>query len=266
MLEAKIKQGTTLKKILEAVKELVTDTNFECSKEGIVLQAMDSAHVSLINLSIKSEGFDEYECDKNKTLGINMTTLAKILKCCGSDDSITIKSSDESSDSVQFVFESKDEDRISKFDLKLIELDGDQLGIPDATYSAVISMSSSRFKKIISDLQSMGDTCNISCNKKGVTFSVNGEDISGSIKVLPGSKAEDKKDDEETTISLTDPISLTFALKYLGIFSKSSTLSNKVTISLASDNPVMIEYQLEIGGYIRYYLAPKIDEDEDNKE
>src|SRR5690349_20523059 len=123
---AKINQGTTLKKILEAVKELVQDTNFECSSDGIQLQAMDSAHVSLIHLSIKNSSFDEFKCKKSQTLGINMNTLSKVLKCCGTDDSITIKTSEDSKDIVQFIFESAKEERESKFDLKLVEIEGDQ--------------------------------------------------------------------------------------------------------------------------------------------
>lgn len=36
MLEAKLAQASVLKKLLEAIKELVTDANFECNEEGLV--------------------------------------------------------------------------------------------------------------------------------------------------------------------------------------------------------------------------------------
>lgn len=47
MFEARLQQASLFKKILEAMKDLVTDTNFDCSSSGITLQAMDSSHVSL---------------------------------------------------------------------------------------------------------------------------------------------------------------------------------------------------------------------------
>ncbi len=60
MFEARLLQGSLLKKIIEAIRELVTDVNFECNEGGISLQAMDSSHVSLCTVNMKSEGFDHY--------------------------------------------------------------------------------------------------------------------------------------------------------------------------------------------------------------
>ena len=37
----------------------------------------------------------------------------------------------------------------------------------------------------------------------------------------------------------------------------------QVTLSLTAEAPLVVEYPIEKYGYIRYYLAPKIDEDED---
>lgn len=45
-------------------------------------------------------------------------------------------------------------------------------------------------------------------------------------------------------------------------FTKASPLSNIVTISMSSDLPVVVEYKIADMGYIRYYLAPKIEEEE----
>ncbi len=38
MFEAKILQGSTLKKIIEAIRELVTDANLDCNERGITMQ------------------------------------------------------------------------------------------------------------------------------------------------------------------------------------------------------------------------------------
>ena len=106
MFEAKLAQGTVLKKILEAIKDLVPNANWDCSGSGVSVQAMDSSHVSLVSLSLNSDGFAPFRCDRNLTLGMDTSTLAKILKCASNDDSITIKAED-SSDTVSFVFESQ---------------------------------------------------------------------------------------------------------------------------------------------------------------
>lgn len=69
MFEARMAQGNLLRKVIEAIKDLVTDANFDCTKTEFNLQAMDSSHVSLVALALKSDGFDHYRCDKPISMG-----------------------------------------------------------------------------------------------------------------------------------------------------------------------------------------------------
>ena len=55
---------------------------------------MDSAHVSLVSLKINEGGFEEYRCDNNITLGINLIDFSKILKMAKADDTLTLKAED----------------------------------------------------------------------------------------------------------------------------------------------------------------------------
>lgn len=105
MFEARLLEGNILKKLMEATKDLVTDANFDCSSAGLSLQAMDSSHVALIALFLRAEGFQHYRADRNISLGINLASMAKILKCSGNDDIITLKAEDNG-DQVTFMFES----------------------------------------------------------------------------------------------------------------------------------------------------------------
>lgn len=69
--------------------------------------------------------------------------------------------------------------------------------------------------------------------------------------------------EDATVIEMNEPVSLTFALRYMNSFTKATPLSNTVTISLSSELPVVVEYKIAEMGYVRFYLAPKIEEDED---
>ena len=77
--------------VLEATKDLVTDANFDCSATGFALQAMDSSHVSLVSLQLRSDGFEHFRCDRNLSMGMNLVNMAKMLKCAGNEDIITMK-------------------------------------------------------------------------------------------------------------------------------------------------------------------------------
>lgn len=133
----------------------VTDANFDCSPTGFALQAMDISHISLVSLYLRHDGFEHYRCDRNISMGeqvsncpgqesgtpggrrsrggshaspsgMNLNNLAKMLKCAGNEDIITIKAADQG-DTVTFMFESPSQDKISDFELKLMDIDSEHL-------------------------------------------------------------------------------------------------------------------------------------------
>lgn len=73
MFEARLVQGSILKKVLEALKDLITEACWDVSSSGISLQSMDSSHVSLVQLTLRSDGFDSYRCDRNLAMGVNLS-------------------------------------------------------------------------------------------------------------------------------------------------------------------------------------------------
>ncbi|KAF8625453.1 hypothetical protein AX17_006854 [Amanita inopinata Kibby_2008] len=337
MLEAKLTEAGLLKKLLDAIKELVTDANFECNEEGINLQAMDNSHVALVSVLLRTSGFENYRCDRPIPLGVNLTSLTKVLKCAKDDDKCTLKALDDA-DTLNLIYEAKHSDRVAEYDMKLMDIDVDTLGIPDTEYEARITMPASEFSRIVKDLSSLGESVRIEVSKEGLRFTCDGEaananillrqsDGSGPIKKIkkgedddgpsssrkvkkedadvdmdeeeeketpsdgeeehdpeeedeeengrkrkkkvngvskPSKKAKTskKKDDEESSsseiiIELNSHVSLTFSLKYLVNFSKSSSLCSKVQLMMSNDVPLLVSYDFD-QGHIRYYLAPKI--------
>ena len=97
MFHAKLNEGLLIKKLIDSIKDLVSDINLDISPMGISLQAMDSSHVALVTLSLSSEGFEEYRCDKQMTLGVSISNLAKVLRCGGNDDALTLSCEEEPS-------------------------------------------------------------------------------------------------------------------------------------------------------------------------
>lgn len=260
MFEARLVQSSVLKKILDAIKDLLNEATFECSASGIQLQAMDNSHVSLVSMNLRSDGFDKYRCDRNLSMGINLGSMSKIMKCAGNDDVMTMKAQDNA-DTVVFVFESANQDKLSDYEMKLMNLDQEQLGIPETDYSCIIKMPSTEFARICRDLSQFGESIVISCTKEGVKFSTAGDIGSANVKLAQTTSID--KEEEAIIIDMQESVTLTFASRYLNSFTKASPLSPQVQLSMSSDVPLVVEYRIEDIGHIRYYLAPKI-EDDDN--
>lgn len=142
---------------MDAIKDLVQDCNFDCNDSGIALQAMDNSHVALVSMMLKSESFSPFRCDRNIALGINLTSLTKVLRCAQTEDILTMKAED-APDVVNFTFESAESDRISEYDIKLMDIDQEHLGIPDTEYSATIALPSSEFQRITRDLSALSES------------------------------------------------------------------------------------------------------------
>eukprot|EP00798_Chlamydomonas_sp_ICE-L_P017547 gene17547-23871_t len=263
MFEARLVQGNLLKKLVDALKELVTEVNWDVSPEGISMQAMDSSHVCLTAFKLDADGFDHFRCDRNLSLGVSMVNLAKILKCAGNDDVVTMRANDDG-DTLSLMFESGKQDRVSDFDLKLMSIESDQLGIPDQDHSAECRMPSAEYTRICRDLASIGDTVLLSATKEGIKFSTAGDIGTANITLRHATTAD--KEEDNITINLNEPVALTFALRYLNNFSKAAPLSSHVKLSLTKDLPIVVEYPIENMGYVKYFLAPKIEDDEGEDE
>ncbi|KAG5980985.1 DNA polymerase delta processivity factor [Claviceps digitariae] len=259
MLEARLEQASILKKVVDAIKDLVQDCNFDCNDSGIALQAMDNSHVALVSMMLKAEGFAPYRCDRNIALGVNLTSLTKVLRAAQSDDVVTLRAED-APDVLNLLFENVSKDRVSEYDLKLMDIDQEHLGIPQTEYAATISMPAGEFRRICTDLAAMSESVSIEASKDGVKFSCNGDIGNGSVTLRSVTDVEKPENDIE--IELTEPVSLTFSLKYLVNFCKAAALSQQVKLCLSSEVPLLVEYNLSGSSYLRFYLAPKIGEEE----
>ena len=159
---------------------------------------------------------------------------------------------------------SPDQDKFSDFELKLMDIDSEHLGIPNTSYDATVTMSSTEFQRICRDLSTIGDTVTIAVNKEGVKFSTEGDIGAANVTCRPDKKVDDsKKDEEPVQIRMDEPVTLTFALRYLNSFTKATPLSTSVSISMSKDLPVVVEYKISELGYVRYFLAPKINDEEE---
>lgn len=208
--------------------------------------------------------------------------MSKILKCAGDKDNLTIKAQDNA-DTVTFMFESQNQEKVSDYEMKLMNLDQEHLGIPDTVYSCTIRMPSGEFARICRDLSQFGESMVIACTKEGVRFSTSGDIGSANVKLAQTASVD--KEEEAVVIDMDEPVTQTFACRYLNYFTKATSLSSQVFIfneenilcldfviyffilqvqlSMSADVPLVVEYRIQDIGHIRYYLAPKI-EDEEN--
>jgi proliferating cell nuclear antigen len=85
-----------------------------------------------------------------------------------------------------------------------------------------------------------------------VKFQVEGEVGNGSIVI----KTSEEKVNDQAAITLS------FALRYLNLFNKAYSLSNEVKIRMSQDAPLVVEFEIERMGALKFFLAPKISDEQ----
>ena len=90
IFEIKTIQSSAIKCMIEALKELLTDTVLEINDTGIKIVTMDNAHVILVHLKLHADKFEYYECKKPISIGINMLNFYKIIKTINNNDVLSL--------------------------------------------------------------------------------------------------------------------------------------------------------------------------------
>merc|ERR1712241_234253 len=145
-------------------------------------------------------------------------------------------------DTVTFVFEANNQEKVSDYEMKLMNLDQEHLGIPETDYACVIKMPSGEFARVVRDLAQFGESVVISCTKEGVKFSAAGDIGVGNIKLAQTANVD--KEEEAVTIEMQEPVTLAFACRYLNMFTKASCLSGQVCLSMSPEVPLVVEYKI----------------------
>merc|ERR1712182_19619 len=226
VLEAQLQQAVLLKKVVDAMKDLCKDVNFDCSEKGLQVQSMDSSHVALVSLLLRESAFSDFKCDRATSLGMNVDSLGKIFKMCGPTDSLKLRWQNDA-DTVNFQCESGEDDRIADFELKLMQIESEHM--------------------------------EIQVSKDGIRFSVQGDVGTGNVMLKP---RDSEKPEERVVLTVHESVTATFALRYLVTFAKAAPLCSTVELGLGPDSPLSVKYELENAdnGYMQFYLAPKIDD------
>lgn len=143
---------------------------------------------------------------------------------------------------------------VHEFYIKLMDLDDNDINIPETEFTSSISMPSSDLHSLCKQYKEFADTIEIKSFGDQVIFSFEGDETTGksilhnNVNGLIVQKGSDNDDDEI--------VQAKFILRYLELFSKAYNLSNTVEILLKNDYPMVLKYSIADLGTLKYCLAP----------
>jgi proliferating cell nuclear antigen len=89
-MHLKTVQAAALKSVFEVLKDIINDVNVYFRPDGVHILTLDTARVTLVNMFLASENFEEYECDHEIIAGMNMGNVYRLLKSVTGQDTLSI--------------------------------------------------------------------------------------------------------------------------------------------------------------------------------
>lgn len=187
---------------------------------------------------------------------MNSTHLVEALKTLDFAEILTIQMSHPHSDVVKMTFQNEKTGKSRKVCTKLREYEETDL-TPQGEFSSIVILDSKVFQRELSHFNQCKKV-RIRTTLSGI--SLFGENDSQSFEVI--FPPNDGNLNNSVSIQLIEEVDAEFSVKYLEYFTKISGISDSVELKISNDL-LCVEYGLGEEGYLRYYLAARIEEDED---
>ena len=261
----KLENSRILKGIVETLASIIDETEFRVTPKEFTISAMDPSRICLLKLSIKKDNFDDYKCSKDSKVGLNLDDLDKILKRSAANDAVEIDFN-EKDQKIKIKMQREGTSRTRTFSLALLDIDIEEIpmeNLLNIEYSSKWVINTDFLVEAIKDAEIYSEILNIkSIEDQGLVFSSTGQ---------IGEMNYELELDELIETDITGTSSGAYSLTFLKAILKISSITEKLEISLKTDHPLKMIFDLLEGGELFYFLAPRVeeaefDEDEDMDE
>lgn len=241
--------------LFESLKDIFTDVNFIFDSKGLKLIEIDGkkvvyAHMKLDAEKIRIDG--RYHCPNRITVGVNMNNIYKLVKTVTKDDTINFFIEKGNEDELCIKIDNAHKNSVSKFKLRLLDIDIEELILPPTEFNTIITMPSQDFQKYCRDMSNLSETLEIKSVDSQLILSCKGDFASQEVIIGESNGNTEFESNEKDNI-----IQGEFNLKLLNTITKATNLCSGVRIFIKNDYPLIVEYSVADLGNIKFVLAPK---------
>jgi len=235
----KLEDPTLLSRVIEVISELVTEVRIKLNEFGMSITAIDPANVAMVHFRLPKSAFSQFETG-NEVLGINLDSLKRILRRCGSSTSLIIERR-ENFLNIQV------QDRIRRnFGLNLIEIEGQEKEMPNLDFSAKVEIDSLDLISAVEDCIVVSDACSFLVNKG--EFVIESKGLNSARIDFSGDEAKIEAEECKSK----------YSLEYLQKFMKGVKLCDKTILHFANDHPLKMDVKTE-HMELNFLLAPRVE-------
>ncbi len=249
MFEVKLENATVFKNCIDALVTLIDEGEFDLTKNGITLRAMDPSQIAMVDFVLPKSAFEKYDISTERKLGLNLDDLSKIVTRCRPGETLTLKL-DKTESRLELIFKGKSTRR---FNLPLLDIANQTPKEPKIEFDSKIRINGSALKESLKDASLVSSHVILRTSPEGFDIEAHGD--KGEVQI-------ESKKNEDSLIEHTvnkDTKSM-FPLEYLNDLLKATESDAVVTLDLKTDAPLRLQYPIG-DATVTYYLAPRIESD-----
>nr|BDI55024.1 MAG: proliferating cellular nuclear antigen [uncultured archaeon] len=252
--ELTIENSRILKTVVETLASIIDETEIIVTPKEFMIRAMDPSRICLLQVIMEKKDWDKYNCKSKQNLGINLEDLDKIMKRASLKDTITLSFIPEE-EKLKIKMRREGDNRIRVFSLSSLKLELEDIPLENLLnidYSTIFAINVSILEEALKDAEIYSEIFTIkSLKDEGINFSSVG--IIGEMLYELGS-------DELEELNIIKDSTESYNVKFLISILKLKGITEKLEVSLKTDNPAKLVFNITDGGIAHFFLAPRVEE------
>lgn len=241
-------QCLQFKSLIECLKELLCEVNMDFIEgKGIRLVSIDPGRVAMIHLVVNN--IESFYAKGTVTAGINVVVLYKMIRSMTSNDFMEWRIYEDEPHRMEIELSNSERRTKTINSIKLLDLDAEDIIIPQVEFDRVVSMPSSELSKHVREMVTVSPFITIRATTTTLELVSEGEMARSHITIEPTASGLNWKHSEKG-----GDIEGKYFARYIEKFTKNS-LANNVELFLKSNYPLIMRFEISIG-CLRFCIAP----------
>jgi proliferating cell nuclear antigen len=237
-----------LRESMAAIAEIIDETELLVSTDGIRMIAADRAVVAVVDFSLARGAFDEYNYQSDARFGLNLINFLRILRRAQQNDVLKM-ALDGNRFEIKLIGDST-----RTFKLPIIDVSKQELPPLDKLeFTTSFEVNSDILSSGIEDADLITDSLIFLVHPDRLVLKADSESAGAELELVPGQPGL-------RGLSATSAVRARYSLDYLKRIIKARKLAETTKISMASEYPMRIVFDVPGRAQLTFILAPRREE------
>ena len=230
------------KACISILSELISEANIVLNEEGFSIVAMDPANVAMVIYKAPPSAFTLYDVPEANESCVNLGNFKQFLKRSSKDTILELTFTEKLN------IKMTTGNKIKTFTLPVLDIEESKTQkIPELKHAATVTMETAEFSDLLLDADIVAESIIFNVEPAGMVVTSQGD-------------LSTYRNNVECSIDCKEACNSKYSLEYLKKM-VNTKIAKKVSMKVATEYPLMLEYETATAGKLTYILAPRVEND-----